>query len=61
MRRVREGRGHYRLAVKGNQPTRHEAVRAVLERADAAGFEGVRFDHHTTAEGGHGRQEERSV
>ena len=60
-RLIREGKGHYLLTVKGNQPTLHEAVRAVFERADAAGFEGVRFDHHTTAEDGHGRREERSV
>ena len=60
-RLIRKGEGHYLLAVKGNQPTLHEAVQAVFERADAARFEGLRFDHHTTAEVGHGRHEERSV
>ena len=60
-RLIRAGRGHYLLAAKGNRPTLHEAVRAVFERADAAGFEGVRFDHHTTIGNGHGRHEERSV
>ena|SRR5215207_9884245 len=58
---IREGKGHYLLAVKGNQPTLREAVRAVFERADATGFEGIRFDHHTTTESSHGRYEERSV
>ena len=43
------------------QPTLCAAVGAVFERADAGGFEGVRFDHHTTTEDGHGRHEERSV
>jgi predicted transposase YbfD/YdcC len=60
-RLIREGEGHYLLTVKGNQPTLSEAVQAVFERADADGFEGVRFDHHTTTEDGHGRHEERSV
>jgi predicted transposase YbfD/YdcC len=58
---IRRQGGHYLLPAKGNQPTLSEAVQAVFERADAAGFEGVRFDHHTTAEDGHGRHEERSV
>jgi predicted transposase YbfD/YdcC len=60
-RLIREGQGHYLLTVKGNQPTLHEAVQAVFERADVAGHQGVRFDHHTTVEKGHGRQETRSV
>jgi predicted transposase YbfD/YdcC len=60
-RLIREGEGHYLLAVKGNQPTLQAAVEAVFARADAAGYDGVRFDHHTTTEVGHGRQEERSV
>lgn len=60
-RLIREGGGHYLLAVKGNQPTLQAAVGAVFARADAAGFDGVRFDHHTTTEVGHGRREERSV
>jgi|tagenome__1003787_1003787.scaffolds.fasta_scaffold20590211_1 predicted transposase YbfD/YdcC len=60
-RLIREGEGHYLLAVKGNQPTLQAAVEGVFAAADAAGFEGIRFDHHTTTEVGHGRQEERSV
>ncbi|MCE9564604.1 MAG: ISAs1 family transposase [Planctomycetes bacterium] len=58
---IRKGEGHYLLTVKGNQPTLHEAVQTVFERADETGSEGVRFDHHATVEEGHGRQEERSV
>src|ERR1041384_7444405 len=60
-RLIRDGGGHYLLAVKGNQPNLHAAVRAVLERADAAGWEGVRFDAHTSTEAGHGRHEERAT
>jgi predicted transposase YbfD/YdcC len=58
-RLIRDGGGHYLLAVKGNQPNLHTAVQAVFERADAAGWAGVRFDTHTSAEDGHGRHEER--
>jgi len=60
-RLLRDGKGHYLLTVKGNQPTLHEAVQTVFERADATGHQGIRFDHHTTTEKGHGRHEERSV
>lgn len=58
---IRRQGGHYLLCAKGNQPILHEAIGAVFERAGAAGFEGVRFDHHTTTEDGHGRHEQRSV
>ena len=60
-RLIREGQGHYLLPVKGNQPTLLEAVQDVFGRADATGHHGVRSDHHTTVEEGHGRHEERSV
>jgi predicted transposase YbfD/YdcC len=60
-REIRRQGGHYLLPVKGNQPRLRRAVEAVFEQADAGGFEGLRFDHHTTTGGGHGRHEERSV
>ena len=56
---IRRQGGHYLLPVKDNQPTLHAAVKAVFEQADAANFEGVRFDSHSLAEMGHGRSEER--
>jgi len=60
-RRIRERKGHYLLAVKGNQPGLYEAVRAVFDRACAADFAGVRHDRAATAEDGHGRREARYV
>src|SRR5829696_3147017 len=39
---IREGGGHYVLAVKGNQPSLHEAVEAAFDHAVEADFEGVR-------------------
>jgi predicted transposase YbfD/YdcC len=60
-RQIRAAGGDYLLAVKGNQPGLHDAVRAAVEAASEAGFEGVAFDHHTTAERNRGRAEVRSV
>jgi predicted transposase YbfD/YdcC len=47
--------------VKGNQPTLHEAVQAVFERAVEADFRRVKHDTHESTEDGHGRHEERYV
>jgi predicted transposase YbfD/YdcC len=56
---IRGQGGHYLLAVKGNQPTLHEAVQRVFEAAIEADFEGVEHDTHEEAGDGHGRREER--
>lgn len=56
---IREAGGDYLLAVKGNQPTLHEAVQAVFDRACEADFAGVEHDGHEAVEDGHGRHEER--
>jgi predicted transposase YbfD/YdcC len=58
---VRGAGGDYLLAVKGNQPTLHEAVRAVFDRACEADFAGLEHDGHEQIEDGHGRHEERYV
>lgn len=60
-RLIRDGEGHYLLCAKGNQPSLVGAIEAVFQRAGAAGYEGVRFDHHAESDDGHGRHEERSV
>ena len=60
-RQVRGQGGDYLLAVKGNQPTLHEAVRAAFDRACEADFAGVEHDVHGSVEDGHGRHEERHV
>jgi predicted transposase YbfD/YdcC len=56
---IRDGGGHYLLAVKGNQPSLRQAVEAVFDRAVEADFEGVKHDGHESVEDGHGRHEER--
>jgi predicted transposase YbfD/YdcC len=58
-KQVRDQGGHYLLAVKGNQPTLHESVLAVFDRACEADFDGVEHDGHEAIEDGHGRHEER--
>jgi predicted transposase YbfD/YdcC len=58
-KQVREQGGDYLLAVKGNQPTLHDAVCAVFGRACGADFAGVKHDGAETAEDAHGRHEER--
>jgi predicted transposase YbfD/YdcC len=47
--------------VKGNQPSLHEAVQAVFDRALEADFDRVEHDGHERVEDGHGRHEERYV
>jgi predicted transposase YbfD/YdcC len=58
---IREQEGHDLLTVKGNRPTRHDAVGAVFENACETEFANVRWDRHESIEVGHGRREERSV
>ena len=60
-RQVRDQGGDYLLAVKGNQPTLHEAVFAVFDRACGTEFVGVTHDGHESVEDGHGRHEERYI
>jgi predicted transposase YbfD/YdcC len=60
-RQVRGRGGDYLLAVKGNQPTLHEAVRAVFDRACDADFTGLPLDSSEESGTGHGRQEERYI
>jgi predicted transposase YbfD/YdcC len=60
-RQIREQKGHYLLAVKGNQPSLQEAVGAAFDRAIAADFAGVKHAVHLTEEEGHGRREGRYV
>jgi predicted transposase YbfD/YdcC len=60
-RAVRAKKGHYLLAVKGNQPALAAAVEAAIDAACAADFAGVRWDYPEAVEDGHGRHEERRV
>lgn len=58
-RQIRDQGGDYLVAVKGNQPALHEAVRVAFERAGDAAFAGC--DMASSVDDGHGRHEERYV
>lgn len=60
-RQIREQGGDYLLAVKGNQPTLHEACTRLLLEAFEKDFTGLRHDLAARSEKGHGRHEERYV
>jgi predicted transposase YbfD/YdcC len=60
-RQIRDRKGDYLLAVKGNQPALRAAVEAVFAAACEADFAGVTFGQHESVEDGHGRHEERYV
>lgn len=60
-RQIRERKGDYLLAVKGNQPTLDAAVQDAFERAALADFEGVRHDAHECVDESRGRRVERYV
>jgi predicted transposase YbfD/YdcC len=60
-KQIRDQGGDYLLAVKGNQPTLHDAVFAAFDRACESGFIGVKHDGAETIDDAHGRHEERYV
>jgi predicted transposase YbfD/YdcC len=53
--------GEYVLAVKGNQPTLHENIARVFDRACTHGWRDAAHDTHTHVEKGHGRIESRTT
>jgi predicted transposase YbfD/YdcC len=60
-REVTDRGGYYVLAVKENQPALHAKVKALLDEAVLAGFEGMRHGRREHTDGGHGRVETRRV
>ena len=60
-REVTDRGGRYVLAVKENQPALHAKVKALLDEAGLAGFEGMRHGYFEQTDGGHGRVETRRV
>lgn len=58
-RQIRDQKGDYLLAVKGNPPALQAAVHAAFDRAEANDFRGC--DMAGSVEDGHGRHEERYV
>ena len=54
-------KAHYILAVKDNQPTLHEKVKALLDEAILDGFKNMQHDYFEQSNEGHGRIETRRV
>ena len=54
-------KAHYILAVKENQPTLHQKVKALLDEAILDGFAGLRHGDDEQTDSGHGRIETRRV
>ena len=60
-REIVAAKADYVLAVKGNQPTLHNGIKAFFDRAIAYGFEEqqIKVSRHATHEYAHGRDETR--
>jgi predicted transposase YbfD/YdcC len=58
--KVRDRGGDYVLALKGNQPTLHQAVLGRFRAGIETGFAGLAYEYHTVTETGHGRTDERT-
>jgi len=56
---IREQKGHYVLALKGNQSGLQEDMEELADQAIEADFAGQKYDMHVTDETGHGREEKR--
>jgi len=57
--KIRDRKGHYVLAVKGNQGTLHDDMKVFLDDAITRDFKGVEHDIFEQTEKGHGRIETR--
>ena len=58
---IRDAKADYLLQVKGNQPRLREDIEAAFGAFVESDMTTACHDRHETAEGGHGREEERSV
>jgi predicted transposase YbfD/YdcC len=57
---IRERKGHYVLALKGNQSGLQDDMRRLYEQAIDTDFAGLTHEVHQTSETGHGRMDERT-
>ncbi len=60
-RQIVAAKGHYVLALKGNQSALHDQVKTLLDEAILENFQGLRHDYYEATEGDHGRIETRKV
>lgn len=57
---IRERKGHYVLALKGNQSGLQEDMQQLFDEGREAGFDGMQYEVYQTSETGHGRTDERA-
>ena len=57
---IRHQKGHYVLALKGNQSGLAEDMKALFDDGTAVDFEGFAHDEYSVTEKGHGRVDERA-
>jgi predicted transposase YbfD/YdcC len=57
---IREQKGHYVLALKGNQSGLQEDMQALFDKGMTTNFAGLKHEVHETHETGHGRTDERT-
>lgn len=57
---IAKGKGAYVIAVKGNQPSLHEAIREVVRKQLNGDFEELQYRVYETLQDGHGRVDERT-
>jgi predicted transposase YbfD/YdcC len=60
-RQIAQGKGHYVLEAKNNQPTLHDKLKATLDDCLLDNFAGMEFDQFAETESGHGRLETRKL
>lgn len=58
-KQIREQKGHYLLALKGNQSSLEDDMQQLCEQAMDTDFAGLKHETYQTDESGHGRQEKR--
>jgi len=58
---IRQQKGHYVLALKGNQSSLADDMQTLFEEGMKTGFAGMQHEVQETQEKGHGRTEERAV
>jgi predicted transposase YbfD/YdcC len=59
--KIVEGKGHYVLQLKDNQPTLHALVKETFEELTGRGIPCVPFRYHEETDAGHGRVETRRI
>jgi predicted transposase YbfD/YdcC len=61
VKRIKESKANYVLALKGNQSNLNDEVRNFFDQAESVDFDGIEHTAYHTVEEGHGRLERRHI